>query len=112
MNEPTPEAVEELARVIRDMPRPASPVDVAEAVLAAGYVHLISHLNSLTASERLELGDALCREAAEMDGDDDDEEECMDDTDLCEHGLRFGCADCKPELHRLMSNPPVWGDGS
>lgn len=23
-----------------------------------------------------------------------DEDECIDDTDLCEHGLRFGCEDC------------------
>lgn len=45
----------------------ATEVTIAEAILAAGYVHLVTHLNSLTASERLELGDALCREAAEMD---------------------------------------------
>jgi hypothetical protein len=24
----------------------------------------------------------------------DDEDECIDDTDLCEHGLRFGCENC------------------
>ncbi|HEY9411143.1 MAG TPA: hypothetical protein VIP77_16305 [Jiangellaceae bacterium] len=23
------------------------------------------------------------------------EDECIDDTDLCEHGLRFGCKDCE-----------------
>lgn len=97
MTEPTPEAIEKLARELDDaldiggyaMGDGPSSRDYAGAVLAAGYVHLVTYLNGLTASERLELGDALCREAAEMD-----EDECIDDTDLCEHGLRFGCEDC------------------
>jgi hypothetical protein len=30
----------------------------------------------------------------EMNSEPMDEDECIDDTDLCEHGLRFGCEDC------------------
>lgn len=103
--EVAPEAVEELTRVVlpampnhccppedlTDCPYDAHEADgIARAVLGAGYVHLMTHLNNLTASERLELGDALCREAAAMD-----DEENIDDTDLCEHGLRFGCEVCE-----------------
>lgn len=101
MSEPTPEAVELLARAVHVLAFPnhtdcePKSADLKEARLyleaafSVGYVPLAAYLNGLTASERLELGNALCREAAEMD-----EDECIDDTDLCEHGLRFGCEDC------------------
>jgi len=72
---PTPQAVETLAHTIADKMRDPDwdeCMEAARAVLAAGYVHLVTHLNSLTAYERLELGDSLCREAARMDDEEDD----------------------------------------
>lgn len=59
------------AQWVRDVDQ-AHREHVASVVLDAGYVHLVTHLNSLTASERLELGDSLCREAARMDDEEDD----------------------------------------
>jgi len=72
--EPTPEAVEKLAHTIADEmhdPDWDECMEAARAIHAGGYVHLVTHLNSLTAYERLELGDSLCREAARVDEEED-----------------------------------------